>query len=354
MTDRDGWKLRGPVRSCRLQRTWYARRCGADACESDERNDVTNLEFRADGSLDRRSHHNPDGSEWTAIHEYDATSRLVWTRTEATTGPIEVKHYEYDAAGRLSRVLIGESGRDRVSESYDYDATGRKKKTIHVDVAAQRPNTTYSWGVESSDAFYSAPGAAAVTTVYNVLDQPIELTFHDAAGQPLNRVEFVYDEAGHLVEEAQTRVADIFPPEIVTRMNPAQLATMRALVGGGSETSRILHQYDARGRRIETRSSMWSLGQNRKTMAYNDHGDQIEEISEHDDREYNIDDEGRVSESPGNPAASRSEARFKYDYDAQGNWIEKVVEGRGGTAPEYSVSSIERRTLTYYDDPSDL
>jgi hypothetical protein len=30
MTDRDHWDLRGPVYTCRLERTRYLRRCGAD------------------------------------------------------------------------------------------------------------------------------------------------------------------------------------------------------------------------------------------------------------------------------------------------------------------------------------
>jgi len=63
MTERERWELRGPVHSCRLQRTWYSRQCGADACDTEERGDTSLLEFRADGALVRRSHHNPDGSE---------------------------------------------------------------------------------------------------------------------------------------------------------------------------------------------------------------------------------------------------------------------------------------------------
>ena len=76
MTERDRWGLRGPVRTCRLQRTWYSRRCVGDACETEERSDITTLEFRVDGSLARRWHHNPDGSDWTATYEYNDTGRL--------------------------------------------------------------------------------------------------------------------------------------------------------------------------------------------------------------------------------------------------------------------------------------
>jgi YD repeat-containing protein len=348
ITDRDRWGLRGPVRSCRLQRTWYARRCGAYACETDERDDESMVEFREDGALDRQSHRNWDGSAWTSAREYDEVGRLVRMWVAGATEPVDLQRYEYDAAGRLARIVArAQDGHERVSESYEYDAAGGKKKTLHVDVAAQRPNTNYFWGADGTDSGYSAPGTAAVTTLHNTSDQPIELVFHDAAGQVLNRVEFVYDDAGHLVEEVQTRVADMLPPEMVAQMNPAALTAIRALI---SDPGRRSHRYDARGRRIETRSALFGpLGHDRKTMAYNDRGDQIAEISEDERRECAIDDEGRMSEKPAGQGVSRSEARFRYDYDVRGNWIEKVVESRSGADGEFSVSSIERRTLAYYD-----
>jgi len=54
----------------------------------------------------------------------------------------------------------------------------------------------------------------------------------------------------------------------------------------------------------------------------------------------------RPSSSSG---VSRSEARFHYDYDARGNWIRKVVEGRNGVDEDFAVSIIEERTLAYDD-----
>jgi hypothetical protein len=83
-------------------------------------------------------------------------------------------------------------------------------------------------------------------------------------------------------------------------------------------------------------------------MAYNDRGDQSNEISEHEQREFTIADDGRLLENPAAPTISRSEARFQYDYDAR-NWIKKVVEARGGADRDFLVSSIEERTLAYYD-----
>ena len=355
MSDRDRWGLRGPVQSCRLQRTSYSSRCGSDVCEIDERGDTTFVEFRTDGCLARRWHQNPNGSEWTATHQYDATGRLVSVRTENTTGPIDFHFYEYDSTGRLVRIVArGEGGTDRIAESYEYDATGRKKKTLHVDLAAQRSSTHYFWGVEGSDTSYSALGTATVTTLHNARGQPTEVMFHDVAGRLLSRVELAYDDEGHLIEETQTNVAETLPTETVAGMNPAHLEAVRQLVGAGREPTRRRHRYDAHGRRIETRCSLFGpLGDEWTRMAYNDHGDQIAETSEHTHRDYSIDDDGRLSARPDKETTDRSEARFLYDYDAHGNWVKKVAEARSASNLNFSASTIELRTMAYYARTSD-
>jgi hypothetical protein len=80
-------------------------------------------------------------------------------------------------------------------------------------------------------------------------------------------------------------------------------------------------------------------------MAYNEHGDQIGEISEEEQRDYSIDDQGRLSDSPTRESVRRSEARFLYDYDLRGNWIKRTVKARGGADQDFSLSSTEQRTL---------
>jgi hypothetical protein len=295
MTERERWGLRGPVRSCRLERTWYTRRCGADPCDTDERGDATMLEFRADGALARRSHHNPDGSEWTTTYEHDDAGRLTTARSENGNGLVDLQLYEYDTPGRLVRVFArSQGGEDRIVESYEYSDTGNKKKTLYVDVAAQRPGTHYAWGVEGTDSAYSAPGAATLTTLYNERDQPTDVIFHDTAGRQVSRVEFRYDESGHMVQEAQTNADEALPPEMLASLNQAQLEAVRELFGAGGKPILRTHRYDGQGRRAETRSRIGPLGGDTKTVTYNDHGDQIQEIYEHESRDYGIDDEGRL------------------------------------------------------------
>lgn len=350
MTDRDRWGLRGPVQSCQLERIWYSRRCGADACQTEEHRDTRIVEFRADGTLARQWHRNPDGSEYTTTFHYNHTGQLLNVRTENADGLVGLQTYEYDTAGRLARLIArAKDGGERVAETYAYDVARRKKKTLYVDLTMQRPNTQTAWGVEGSDSCYSAPGSATLTTVYDDGEHPSELLFHDVAGRLLSRVEFRYDEGGHLVEEAQSRAEETLPPELLANLNAEQLATVRTLFGA-AQPMRQIHRYDEHGRRSETRSQLGPLGKNRKTVVYNDHGDQTEEVFEHETREYGMDEQGRLSDSPTKESARRSEARFRYNYDTSGNWVEKVIEGRGGAAEDFTVTSVERRTLAYYGD----
>jgi len=350
MTERERWGLRGPVHTSRIERTWYSRRCGADACETEERSDITTLEWGADGSLVGRRHHNPDGSEWTVTYRYNDLGRLTTVRNENRAGPVDLQFHDYDVAGRLVRVIARpQGGGDRIVESYEYDAAGRKKKMVYVDLAAQLPGTHYTWSVEGTDSSYSAPGAATLTTLYNERGQPTDLLFHDGAARLLSRVEFRYDRDAHLVEEAQTNTAERLPPEMLASLNPAQSETVRALFGVAGKPMRVIHRYDEQGRRAGTESRMGPLGGHSKTVAYNDHGDQIEEVVEQDSRDYGIDDEGRLSDAPTRESVSRSEARFRYDYDERGNWVTKTVEGRGGTDQDFTLSSVERRTIGYFE-----
>ena len=348
MTDRERWQLRGPVRSCRLERRWYSRRCGADTCDTEERGDATTVDFRPDGNLSRRSHQNPDGSEWISTYEYDDRGRLTQMRTETAGGVAKLRFYEYDNAGRLLRVFARNRDGDHTVETYEYDPSGRKSKTLHVDVAAQRTDTQYAWSVGGTDSVYSVPGTASLTTIYDNRRQRAQLLFRDLAGRELGRVEFRYDDAGRLMEEAQTRSEEVLPPEMLASLNPAQLHTVRGFFGGGGDSIRRTHAYDEQGRRVETRSNIGPLGFDRKTVTYNEHGDPLVEVDEHEERDYAIDEEGRIADSPTRANARRSEARFRYDYDPQGNWVSKTVEGRPGSQDEFSLSAVERRIIAYF------
>jgi hypothetical protein len=132
-------------------------------------------------------------------------------------------------------------------------------------------------------------------------------------------------------------------------LNNAQLETVRALLGSAQEPIRRMHRYDEQRHRVETRSRTGLLGDDRKTVFYNQNGDPVEELFEHVEREYGIDDEGKLSDAPTNERASRSEARFQYDYDGHSNWVTKSVESRSGSAQDFTMCNLERRVIGYFE-----
>ncbi len=122
MSDRTHWELHGPVRSVDLQRTWRDWKRGSgdsDACELTENGDRSIAEFRPDGAISRRWHHNPDGSEWTTVHVYDDAGRLISVRNDAASGQSNLGLYEYDPTGRPTRHLSRDAaGNERTIERY--------------------------------------------------------------------------------------------------------------------------------------------------------------------------------------------------------------------------------------------
>lgn len=320
MTDRERRGLRGAVRSCDAEDTTYARQCGADACTTEQHVRVSRAEFRIDGAAERDWQRNADGREWSTIYEYDPAGRLTAMRFQDASGAPGERIFRYDSTGRINRVLArARDTAERIQETYEYDESGRKTKTIHVDLSAQVPNMHYAWNVENSDAGYGAPGAATVTTTYDGHDRPTAMLFHDAAGLPLSRVEFRHDDIGNLIEEEQIREGLEPFPEMLTHLNPAQPRCGPRAVRK-SEAAPSLRRTRRPGGRV----------------------------SESEHQEYGIGDNGELSAKPDSKKTSRSEYRFRYEYDARGNWIVKTGESCFGEEREFRMFSVERCVLTYY------
>jgi hypothetical protein len=294
----------------------------------------------------RQWHQNHDATEWSWIYTYDQNRRLGTIAVEGTAGAPEVRTHYYDQAERLERTgLKTADAVERIIESFQYDSAGKKTKILHVDPASLRPDTTYGYGVEGSTGAYSAPGAQEIQTSYDERGKPVALTFYGADQTLLRRVVFVYDSRGRLVEEAQEEVASPFPPEVLEQGTAAQVAAILALFSG----IRVFHRYDDLGCRVETRSEMGRLGEDRKTTAYNEHGDPEIEQHFHASRDFGMDDEGRLSDQPTRESSNSSESRLNYVYDEAGNWVECTILGRSGPDQPFQAFSIETRELTYWD-----
>lgn len=338
MTDRFG--LRGSVKLCQLHRTWYSRGCGTDACQTEERNDMTVVEFRPDGSVERRWYKNPppNSSEWTNFYEYNDRNQLTIERVEQGEMISTTKLYEYDSAGRISQIIMPDkSGQQRVAETYTYDADGRKKKIVHIDPELSSGDCRRIFGVDGTDAAFTSPGATSITSIYDEHGRPTGHLFHNSGGELITHVDLRYDERGNLVEEVCSQQK--LPPEILAHASPEQLEVIRMLF-----IFRRHHRYDEQNRRIETSSNMAPNDFDRETLAYNDHGDLITTISESSHTEYAFGEEGTLTPKPDSTRSHRSETQFRYQYDPNGNWIEKISETPGGP-----IWSVERRTISYFE-----
>jgi len=209
------------------------------------------------------------------------------------------------------------------------------------------------YSMEGSDAAVPAPGATSMTTVYDGQGRPVETVFHDSQQRALCWLKLGYDEAGRMTEETLYAASEeTLPAEMLAQLNPAQLQSVKAIfgLGEGRQQWKRVHRYDAEGRRVETAFHFGALGGERRTTAYNDHGDLSEEKTYRNARELSIDDQGRIAggENLTTNEAPSYEARSSYQYDEHGNWIERVVSGRSQPDQPFVECSLERRSLTYH------
>lgn len=352
MDDRTKAGLRGPVSVCRTDTTIFLLSWSGNQCDTEpkEQSHSWIFHYRPDGRITQQHCHNPDGSEWTSTWTYDASGKLREIENLDSKGSVSRAVYQYDQAGRLQRVIgIAVDGAENTAETYSYDDQ-QKRKTRHIHSTPERPGSV-AYSVEGSDAAVSVPGATSMTTAYDRHDRAVETVFHDSQSRVLSRFALRYDEGGRLVEETQiSEIEETLPSDMLAMLNPAQIETVKASFGFGEGRQRWqqLHRYDNEGHRVETISRMGAFDNGRKKMTYNQHGDLSEMQSTRDSKEIGIDDEGRVVEPSEPRRAHNSEARYSYQYDEHGNWIERVISIRREPDKPFTVSSVDRRSLTYF------
>ena len=115
----------------------------------------------------------------------------------------------------------------------------------------------------------------------------------------------------------------------------------------GQVFSRMSYAYDTKGRVVERTIGFGTLSEERTTLDYDDCDDPIAEISSSRSRGVDVNDEGLVHTTEEAPREHHSQ--YDYQYDSHGNWTERVGSYRIGTQLEFQRSSIERRTITYFE-----
>jgi YD repeat-containing protein len=352
MDDRAKAGLRGPASVCRTDTTIFVQSCAGNQCDTEPKQQSHSwiFHYRPDGRIAQQHYENPNGSNWTSTYTYDSSEKLREIEHRDSKGSGSRTIFQYDQVGRLQRVAtVAADGTQSTAEMYSYDDQ-QKRKTRYVYSTPGRPGSV-AYSIEGSDSAVSVPAAASMITLYDRHDRPVETSFHDSQNRVLSRFALRYDEAGRLVEENQiSEIEETLPSDMLTMLNPAQIETVKTSFGFGEGRQRWqwLHRYDNEGHLVETVSHMGTFDNELKKMAYNQHGDVSETQSTCDSREISIDDEGRVVEPDEPRRTHNSQARYSYQYDEHGNWIERFISIGGEPDKPFTVSSVDRRILTYF------
>ena len=327
MTALAEWNVHGSVRSIRTElaewdltlEQWRAAQY------------FTIVRFHPGGVVSESEHHNPDGTISRSSFTYDAAGRILEARFGMDDGPVSKSLYLYDERGRPTRVVgVDPDGTEREAENYSYGQDGKRTKVYFVP---KQVANAFMCAIEGTVQLYGAPCATTITTRYADGGKPDEVSFHDADQRLLRRVIFTRDGAGRLITE-EIRLGEESPfPSIV--------------FGPNSVLTSTIYAYDAEDRILQQRTRMGELGENRTTFRYDDRDNPIEEIHEDISREIQIDDAGVLHTAK--EKSSTQNARFDYTYDAQGNWLGRLVWSRLASNPNFERSNITRREITYYD-----
>lgn len=353
MSDLARWELRGPVRTFRTHFAEWNPETG-DWWPLKNRSVAM---FRPDGQLSEIEHHNPDGSVPREVRVYDEGDRLTedqWWANDVLTSRIL---HTYDAGGRpASSVTVDVDGTKREAELCRYDENGRKTKVVFLSVpessgaSCSTGSCGTMYGVEGTDAAYSAPGATTSTTTYDERELPSEVTFRDASDAVVCRVVFSRDQDGRVLSERMQfdRQATFFGQAFEVKVPTDERESLAKLLSAVFEDhtfSLATYAYDEKGRRVETVRRMGQLSEERTTFRYDDYDNPVEQVTVDLSRDMRIEDVTvKIEERP----SHAQHVRFEYQYDAYGNWTERIVWQRMEPNADERPSNIERRTITYY------
>ena len=92
---------------------------------------------------------------------------------------------------------------------------------------------------------------------------------------------------------------------------------------------------------------MGNLSEERVTVRYDDFDNPVEQVTIDVGRHMRMDD-GRVKSEE--QLAHVQHFRFEYQYDARGNWTERIVWLRMEPNTDERLSTLERRSIVYFTE----
>ncbi len=349
MSDLANWKVHGPVQTLKTEVAEWDLRQGQWLPPRT----LYLCVFRPDGKISQSDHHNLDGSVAHTQWLYDEAGRLVESQFWINDGEPDSVLYQYDSTGRFARTVhTNRDGSRSEGETCTYDSSGRRTKLCVLP--PQHPGVLSTYRAEGSETGYPAPGATTMTTIYDERDLPAEVRFTDAHQQPVSRVVLLRDDAGRLVSEEMYMDERPPVPDLRERLQGAppeahaQISALLAqLLGPDQAFSRTAYEYGPDGRLLVRSRSMAAIMEERTTFRYDDHGNEIEEITERKSRSVGIDAQSELRTT--SEDSRKDQIRFDYKYDARGNWVERVVWGMHEPNADFQRSDVERREISYYE-----
>ena len=339
--------LRGPVKSCTQESTLPA----AEGLRPEIRSKSTML-YDAQGRPVESRILNSDGSQYVSRYDYAPSGQLLKITSGNQASTPKETTYSYDEQGRIRRIT--NLGWNEKPLLFHYDEQGHKTSTQTLTPQDYRPNMAVGGSpFEALGMVPNLPGGGSMTTIYDDHDRPTEIQVRDAKDQLISHAVRTYDAQGHVTDEKQVqdKIVPMFDPETQQKileesgLSPEQLdqelqAGFRKLMGGQNTPYSVSFRYDGEGRQTHTTRRIINHEDEIETT-YNAHGDIESEIT-------------RSSESDAEDAStprlghSYSEVRYAYQYDQQGNWIEKTTSYRSAPDGEFQSPTISKRTLTYW------
>jgi YD repeat-containing protein len=250
-----------------------------------------------------------------------------------------------------------QDGRRVVDETVStFEENGRRLTIGSRPPAIRRPlGTEYGIGIDlfadSAGSTMSTARSVDVVTRYDAQDRAVEITHRNAAQVALHRTVVTYDDQGRVAREEVT-LGDLFGDSLRKREpwtseQREQIAAAFHITMPDDVFLRIEYTYDERGRVAQRVQHMGGLSDTHQTYTYDEHDNIVEEHVNVRQRELSANDAGDVRLT--NESADERFTRYEYRYDEHGNWTERVMLVRHQPDMAFRRSSIERRTMTYFD-----
>jgi len=344
MSDREKAGLRGPVESCTVENTTPA------GPSTHAWRMVTMTKYDPDGRAYENGYINNDGTKGVQSLTYDSEGHLLRAAWNTQAGERSTI-YNYDSQGRVTTI----TGEGNWTTTFEYDDQGRKTRIVKS--ARKASGGTQGPGVflDSEDLFVVPPAGGMVKTSYNERDQAVESQVYTSNGELMSRLNSAYDAKGRVTELSYVieNVGLMLSPE--TRERAAAEPGAAEELARPMVMVRISYGYDDQNRVAEKHDHTGFARETVTKITYNDHGDEMEEISTatgHLNPPENEEGGGGSASSdaqrPRPLPDEHNELHFDYQYDSFGNWTEKIVSSPADGDKPATTWSITHRTITYY------